>query len=98
MACARLRLRLNPALEVEGGHIGYDVRPSFRGRGLGTATLRLVLPEARRQGLLRARLTVDADNLASVRIIERNGGILSGQTISERTGGLISQHWLDTSP
>lgn len=31
----RLRFSLNPALEEEGGHIGYDVRPSFRRRGFG---------------------------------------------------------------
>jgi predicted acetyltransferase len=98
VACVRLRLQLTPALEVEGGHIGYDVRPSFRRQGFGTAALRLVLPEARRLGLLRVRLTVDADNLASVRVIERNGGILSGQAVSERTGKLICQYWLDTSP
>jgi predicted acetyltransferase len=46
VACVRLRFWLTPSLEVEGGHIGYDVRPSSRGRGFGTAALGLVLPEA----------------------------------------------------
>lgn len=96
VACVRLRLQLTPALEIEGGHIGYDVRPSFRRRGFGTAALRLVLPEARARGLLRARLTADAENLPSIRIIERNGGMLSGQAISAKTGKLIHQYWLET--
>jgi predicted acetyltransferase len=98
VACVRLRYRLTPALEVEGGHIGYDVRPSFRGRGFGTAALRLALPEARRLGLLRVLLTVDADNLPSIRVIERNGGRLSGQAVSERTGKVVHQYWLEALP
>lgn len=98
VACVRLRFLLPPSFEIEGGHIGYDVRPSSRRRGFGTAALRLVLPEARRRGLDRVRITVDSDNLASIKIIERNGGLLSGETISERTGKPIRQYWLDTPP
>jgi predicted acetyltransferase len=30
IASARLRLALTPDLENEGGHVGYDVRPSMR--------------------------------------------------------------------
>jgi len=97
VACVRLRFWLTPSLEVEGGHIGYDVRPSSRGRGFGTAALGLVLPEARRRGLERVRLTVDSDNLPSIKIIERNGGVLSGEAISRRTGRPIKQYWIDTS-
>jgi predicted acetyltransferase len=97
VACVRLRFWLTPSLEVEGGHIGYDVRPSSRGRGFGTAALRLVLPEARHRGLERVRLTVDSDNLPSIRIIERNGGILAGEAISRKTGKPIKQYWIDMS-
>jgi len=96
-ACVRLRFWLTPSLEAEGGHIGYDVRPSSRGRGFGTAALGLVLPEARRRGLERVRLTVDSDNLPSIKIIERNGGVLSGEAISGKTGKPIRQYWIDTS-
>src|ERR1700684_407648 len=38
---------LNDALRVEGGHIGYDTVPSFRGRGVATEMLRQALPVAR---------------------------------------------------
>jgi predicted acetyltransferase len=98
VACVRLRFWLTPSLEAEGGHIGYDVRPSARGRGFGSAALRLALPEARLRGLSRVRLTADSDNLPSLRIIERNGGVLSGETLSERSGKLIKQYWIDLSP
>jgi predicted acetyltransferase len=98
VACVRLRFRLTPSLEVEGGHIGFDVRPSSRGCGFGSAALRLVLPEAHRRGLARVRLTVDSDNVPSLKIVERNGGVLFGEAISERTGKPIKQYWIDTSP
>jgi predicted acetyltransferase len=97
VACVRLRFWLTPSLEVEGGHIGYDVRPSSRGRGFGTTALRLVLLEARRRRLERVRLTADADNLASIKIIDRNGGVFSGEAISERTGKPVRQYWIDVS-
>lgn len=94
VACVRLRSWLTPSLEFEGGHIGYDVRPSARRRGFGTAALGLALSRARERGLDRVRLTVDSDNLASVNIIVRNGGVLSGEAISERTGKSIKQYWI----
>jgi predicted acetyltransferase len=94
VACVRLRFRLTAALEAEGGHIGFDVRPSARGRGFGTAALRLVLPEAQRLGLDRVLLTADADNVPSVKVIERNGGVLSGEAISARSGKPIKQYWI----
>jgi predicted acetyltransferase len=97
VACVRLRFWLTPSLEIEGGHVGYDVRPSSRGRGFGTAALALVLPEARRRGLARVRVTVDSDSVPSVKIVERNGGVLSGEAISEKTGKPIKQYWIDTA-
>lgn len=66
---------LTDALFVSGGHIGYDTRPSFRGRGLATEMLRQTLPMAARLGLGRVLLTCDATNGASIRVIERNGGV-----------------------
>ncbi|HEX2094688.1 MAG TPA: GNAT family N-acetyltransferase [Longimicrobiaceae bacterium] len=58
------------------GHIGYSVVPWKRGRGYATRALRLLLPEARQEGLTYVELTTDADNLASQRVIEANGGRL----------------------
>jgi predicted acetyltransferase len=67
---------LNDALRVEGGHIGYDTVPSFRGRGVATEMLRQALPVARALGLTAVLLTCDDTNAASIRVIERNGGSL----------------------
>ena len=71
VGCSRLRHRLTKFLAEYGGHIGYDVRPSERGRGYGTRLLQLTLAEARKIGLTRVLLTADEANVASWRIIEK---------------------------
>lgn len=71
-----IRHELNDALRREGGHIGYDTVPSFRGRGVATEMLRLALPVARTLGLREALVTCNETNAASIRVIERNGGVL----------------------
>ncbi|WP_371440113.1 GNAT family N-acetyltransferase, partial [Streptococcus gordonii] len=43
-----LRLLLNEKLFIEGGHIGYSIRPRERGRGYGQEQLHLGLIEAKR--------------------------------------------------
>jgi predicted acetyltransferase len=58
------------------GHIGYGVVPSKRGRGYATDALRQMLEYARVEGLPFVDLTTDPDNLASQRVIEKNGGVL----------------------
>ena len=58
------------------GHVGYSVVPWKRRRGYATKALRLLLPHARAEGLPHIELTTDADNVASRRVIEANGGVL----------------------
>jgi predicted acetyltransferase len=89
---SRLRHWLVPHLEEEGGHIGYDVRPSARGKGYGTALLALTLEKARALGLEEVLVTCDADNVASARVIEKNGGRLIGQGVSEESGKQVSRY------
>jgi predicted acetyltransferase len=96
VACARLRFWLTPDLENEGGHIGYDVRPSMRRRGYGTALLGLVLVEARARGIQRVRITCDADNVGSIKVIERNGGKYASSGISPETGASVRQYWIES--
>jgi predicted acetyltransferase/8-oxo-dGTP pyrophosphatase MutT (NUDIX family) len=91
---SRLRHSLTPALEHHGGHIGYIIRPSQRRKGYGTLILALTLEKARLLGIQHIRITCDSDNLGSARIIEKNGGMLSGQVKSERSGKIISQYWI----
>lgn len=94
---SRLRYALTPSLEDVGGHIGYDVRPSERRKGYGKRLLALTLERARAAGLSRVLLTCDTDNVASVRIIERNGGSLASQSVSPLTGVMVSRYWIALS-
>jgi predicted acetyltransferase len=74
-----LRHTLTPSLLRLGGHIGYVIRPSRWRQGYGTRILALGLREARSLGLERVLVTCDADNVASRRIIEANGGVLENR-------------------
>lgn len=56
------------------GHVGYSVVPWKRDRGYATLALRLLIPQARAEGLDYIDLTTAADNVASRRVIEANGG------------------------
>ncbi|HWO44907.1 MAG TPA: GNAT family N-acetyltransferase [Methylomirabilota bacterium] len=88
---------LRPPDTERGGHIGYDVRPSERRRGYGTRLLQMTLPEARRIGLTRVLITADDSNVASWRIIERNGGQCEPGLLMTESGAL-RRYWLDTLP
>ena len=94
MGMSRLRHGLVPHLKKEGGHIGYHIRPSERNQGYGTRILGLTLDKARELGLSEVRVTCDQDNIASVRVIEKNGGRKTGEAISERTGNRVNQYWI----
>lgn len=73
----QLRHELNDFLFEQGGHIGYGVRPSARGRGVATAALAASVAYAGSElGLDRVLVTCDTDNDASRRTIERGGGVL----------------------
>lgn len=73
LGCTRLRHSLPEGREWYG-HIGYDIRPSARGRGVGTEALRLTLQKAKARHLARVLISCSDQNRASQRIIERNGG------------------------
>ena len=70
-----LRHSLTQRLHNEGGHIGYDIRPSKRKMGYGKKILELALPKAKGLGLTKVLVTCDETNLASKKIIETHGGV-----------------------
>jgi predicted acetyltransferase len=75
------------------GHIGYGLRPSARRRGLGSWALGEMLGEARAAlGLERVLIPCLADNIASARTIERNGGVL--ERIHDTGHGPVRRYWI----
>lgn len=88
-----LRHRLNDYLAEIGGNIGYSVRPSERRKGYAACMLHMVLEEARRLGLRRVLVTCDADNEASRRTIERNGGVF--ERMAQDGEAAVRRYWID---
>lgn len=86
-----IRHQLADALRKMGGHIGYDVRPSARGRGHATSMLRAGLRVASGMGIDPALVTCDETNVASRKAIEHNGGLLW------QTGDGKLRFWVPTS-
>lgn len=67
------------------GHIGYSIVRAYAGRGYATAALAAILELASAEtGLPFVTLSCDADNHASRRVIEKNGGQLTGTFVAER--------------
>lgn len=71
-----IRHALTEQLMKFGGHIGYEIRPSKWGQGYGTMQLKLLLIEAAKLGIKSALLTCSAGNVASIKVIVKNGGVL----------------------
>lgn len=94
LGTSRLRHFLTQDLELEGGHIGYDIRPSERCKGYGTQILALTLEKTGSLGLKRVLVTCDSDNIASARVIQKNGGVLENEVISKYSGKPVSRYWI----
>ncbi|MFI3125438.1 GNAT family N-acetyltransferase [Streptococcus suis] len=71
-----LRLRLNDSLLKRGGHIGYSIRPTERGKGYAKEQLRLGVQEAFSKNIPKVLVTCDETNTASKRTILACGGSL----------------------
>ena len=68
-----LRHTLNEFLK-DSGNSGYSVRPSERKKGYATEMLRLLLKYAKEIGLKDLHLSVERDNIPSIKTIVKNGG------------------------
>lgn len=93
----RLRHSLTPGLKHKGGHIGYYVKPSARGKGYGKAMLAAALREAKEMRVTRVLVTTDSVNAASIRVIEANGGILEDELPDVDTRTKYKRYWVDLS-
>lgn len=92
LGVVNLRHELDEFLMRRGGHVGYSVRPSARGRGCATRMLAAALDRGREMGIARFLVTCDADNLASATVIERNGGVL--EEIVDVEGEMTRRYWV----
>lgn len=92
VGAVNIRHYLNEGLLFDGGHIGDGIRPSERRKGYATAMIGLALDECRRLGIDRVLMVCDKTNIGSAKSIQRNGGVLENEIVSE---GVVQQrYWI----
>ncbi len=69
-----IRLALNERLKKYGGHIGYSIRPTERGKGYNKINLYLALKVCDQYGIGSVFMDADLDNPASWKTMEALGG------------------------
>ncbi|MDO4642820.1 MAG: SAM-dependent methyltransferase TehB [Cardiobacteriaceae bacterium] len=85
-----IRHELTDFLRQIGGHIGYAIHPGYWNQGYATEMLALTLEKTDALHIDTLLLTCSADNPASARVIEKNGGILE-KTVEHE--GMTVQHY-----
>ncbi len=92
LGMVNIRLTLNEFLKKEGGHIGYSIRPTERGRHYGTNMLECALRVCDRLGISEVLVSCDKENKASAGVIKNCGGILKDEFYSERFRVIIQMY------
>ena len=93
---SNLRHRLTEKLRVEGGHIGYGIRPSARRRGHATELLGRTLERARALGIEEALVTCGRQNAGSVGTILKCGGRLQSEEFIASRGEVVQRYLIRT--
>ena len=93
-----IRHSLTDSLKMEGGHIGYAVRLSERGKGYGTLLLNEALKFAGTIGLKKVLLTCNDQNAGSIKLIENAGGKLSDKIMMPGKEIPNRLYWIDLAP
>lgn len=91
---AAIRHTLSAHLLKEGGHIGYDVRPSKRNQGYGKKLLELALLKAKELGIDKALVICNETNTSSRKIIEANGGKLKNTIMFTKGKPKKLRYWI----
>ena len=76
------------------GHVGFGTVEWKRGRGYATSALSLMLVLAASEGMTEVELVTGVGNVASQRVVERNGGVRVEEFAqADRLGGGQAVRW-----
>ena len=88
-----IRHELNKFLLEFGGHIGYSITPSERGKGYGKLQLKMALEIAKELGIEKCLITADETNVASNKTIISEGGILENTVMWDNEP--LNRYWIN---
>lgn len=92
---AQIRHYLNDYAEKYIGHIGYSIRPLERGKHYATRLLHDALPILKTLGHDRILVTCEPQNVASRKVILKNGGIYES-TVHEPIRNVdFERYWIE---
>jgi len=88
-----IRHELNDFLFKFGGHIGYSITPSERGKGYGKLQLKMGLEIAKSLGIKNCLITADVENIVSNKTIISEGGILENTVMWNNDS--LNRYWIN---
>ena len=89
-----IRWKQVPVLMTFGGLIGYSVRPSQRGKGYAGEMLKLALDEFKNTNIENILITCKDFNIASKKVIEKNGGVFFNTYRNVNDGYTYLRYWI----
>lgn len=89
------RHELKGNLINHGGNIGYLIRPTERGKNYGSAMLKLAIEKCKEKGLKKVLISCRDTNIASSKVIEKNGGIYENDYYDEAAGIKYKRFWIN---
>ena len=90
-----LRHKLNKDYYERLGHIAYYIKPEERNKEYATKALSLALEKYCDKHIEKVLITCFSDNIASVKVIEKNGGTLECKYLDKITKKYISRYWIN---
>ena len=92
---ANIRHELKGKLREIGGHVGYGIRPSERGKGYATLQLKLLLEKMDKMGIDNALITCREHNIGSIKTMNKFIGTADSLIPSRYEGIMEYRYWVD---
>ncbi len=90
-----IRTALNERLSKVGGHIGYSIRPTERGKGYNKINLYLALKVCDEYGIDKVFMVANLDNLGSWKTMDAFGGVRVKEYYNEDENSMVVDYNID---
>ncbi|HOP12327.1 MAG TPA: GNAT family N-acetyltransferase [Oscillospiraceae bacterium] len=93
LGAVTIRTHLDDKFFLDGGYVGYGVRPSERRKGYAKKMLRLALGKLAESGVHDVLLTCAEDNIGSENTMRACGAVYEN-TITNESGERVKRFWI----